>query len=194
MDFVRRLQRREILRTATRDLLGRDTVEATAAQLSTLADVVVADAFRCADGRSQGDGRPGAARQSLAVFATGDLGLRELGYTGNIDLLFVRDEAASPADTEAVERVARDTLEALATCTDESYQPRLERRLRGWAGATGVSVTVAEYRAAGAEGADLASIWSILTQSRFIAGAPTLGARVLEWARGVASRGRGARG
>lgn len=186
-EFLKRLQRREILRTATRDLLDRDPARATAEQLSTLQDVVIADALRRAAALCGPSAAATGDSPGLAVVATGDLGLRTLGYAGDLTLLFVREDGLGPARAGEWEQVAVDVMDWLSESVDESYRPRLDARLRRPM-ARDVSVSMSELRAAHAVPTSL-EVRLALAQSRFVAGAPALGQRFVTWARATASRG-----
>lgn len=121
LDALRRLNRRELLRIGSQDLLGRSNLEATVRQLSDLADVLLQKTFEV------------LARGSLpnlegfAVLALGKLGGRELNFSSDIDLLFIfaRDE-----ESDLVLRFARDYTRALGAFTSDGHLYRVDLRLR----------------------------------------------------------------
>lgn len=73
-----RLKRVALARIATRDLLGMDTIEATGAALSNLAEAVLAAALQAV-----------APPVPMAIIAMGRLGGGELSYASDLDLLVV---------------------------------------------------------------------------------------------------------
>ena len=90
---LRRFKRRQTLRIAYGDIVGGQRLETVVAQISHVADCIVAAALQAAVagvGRQRGtpldhDGRPA----TIAVFALGKLGGGELNYSSDIDLVFV---------------------------------------------------------------------------------------------------------
>src|SRR5262245_35003527 len=118
LNMLRRWKRRETLRIGTRDLLRHETVQTAVAQLSDVASVVVDFALaivmqQCLDAESRAKA-PGA----FAVVGTGTLGGREIGYDGEIDLLFVYDTPeSSHADADAIQsffvKVGRELVAVL---------------------------------------------------------------------------------
>jgi len=120
LDALRRLQRRELLRIAARDLMGVAALEETTRDLSTLADLLAAACLRiCGEevhrrfGIPMSADRParqttgGQARQTTGgqaqflVVAMGKLGARELNYFSDIDLMFLwsgEDETTGGTD------------------------------------------------------------------------------------------------
>ena len=93
MRTLRRFKRRETLRIAYGDIVGGQRLETVVAQISHVADVIVAEAVRAAVARQEtlrGVPRePGGGRAALAAIALGKLGGGELNYSSDIDLVFV---------------------------------------------------------------------------------------------------------
>ena len=119
LSALRRFRRRQTLRVAARDLAGRADHAGVTAELSAVADAVIAGALAVA-------GREGpAAGARLAVLALGKLGGAELNYSSDIDLLFIADRAG-PAATGLAERLVR----ALDEPTPEGLAYRVDLRLR----------------------------------------------------------------
>jgi [glutamine synthetase] adenylyltransferase / [glutamine synthetase]-adenylyl-L-tyrosine phosphorylase len=85
-DELARWYQLEYLRIATRDLTGRDSLEATTAALSTLADDVLGAAWHLALPSAEG----------ITVIGMGKLGAGELNYASDVDVLFVGDGDARP--------------------------------------------------------------------------------------------------
>lgn len=115
LDALRRLQRRELLRIAARDLLRLAPLEETARDLSNLADFLVGACLRicqqelharfgipmlarplsggAADAQARqtagGQAPESAGQAEFLVVAMGKLGARELNYFSDIDLMFL---------------------------------------------------------------------------------------------------------
>ena len=87
---VRALRRRELLRTAVADLLGRLDVEQVGAALSDVTAATISAALAIASRTvSQQSGAPVQTR--VAVIAMGRFGGGEVGYASDADVLFVHD-------------------------------------------------------------------------------------------------------
>lgn len=141
LDVLRRFKRRELLAIGARDLLRKASVEQTAAALSTLAEVLIAGAYRaCADALRRMHGEP---RGGFAVLAMGKLGGGELNFSSDVDLLYVCGaDAGSTTGAKAGGRSTRIPAEAyfrqlaqaltaaLADVTNEGYLFRVDLRLR----------------------------------------------------------------
>jgi glutamate-ammonia-ligase adenylyltransferase len=85
-DGLRQWKAAESLRIAARDVLGLAGVEATAAALTDLATITLAQALETID-----------PQVPLAVIGMGRLGGRELGYGSDLDILLVYDGERPPA-------------------------------------------------------------------------------------------------
>jgi len=129
MDGLRRFRRREMLRIGARDICLRAPLAEITADLSSLADTLVAAAWE----REWRD-RPDLAPYGCLI-ALGKLGGRELNYSSDIDLLAVYDDGRPgppPAGNmrevfaRLVERVRAD----LSSHTAEGYAYRVDLRLR----------------------------------------------------------------
>ena len=131
LDMLRRFQRRETLRIAGRDLLGKDTLRSTTEQLSNLADIVTGSVLRVArDALAKSGG--GGSRGSFVVIGTGSLGGRELNYSSEIDLFCVY-EADDPHDGAAdayFQNLARALTSGLSGHTNAARLYRVGRGLR----------------------------------------------------------------
>jgi glutamate-ammonia-ligase adenylyltransferase len=97
-------KRRELLRIAAGDLLGRTELADTMAALSAMALDVLAHAHTGAVAGLPSDSR-------LAVIAMGKLGGHELNYASDVDVLFVGD-----GDATALARAGRHLLEEAGRC------------------------------------------------------------------------------
>lgn len=151
---LRRFQRRELLRIAAADLLGRKAFPQVVAELSALADAIVTCAFEEATAIvERRRGRAITAR--VAIIALGKLGGGELNYSSDIDLMIVY---ASPAAGETahddVIATVKEMLRLLTESSAEGVLYRTDLRLRpdGAAGALALSLaaTMTYYERRGA--------------------------------------------
>ncbi len=90
LDTLRRAHQAEIFRTLVRDVEDHITVEQVADDLSALADAVLDLTIRWAWKHLKQAHR---AAPRFAVIAYGKLGGKELGYGGDLDVVFVYDDA-----------------------------------------------------------------------------------------------------
>jgi glutamate-ammonia-ligase adenylyltransferase len=89
LDTLRRAHHAEVFRTLVRDIEGHITVEQAADELSELADAVLQCTILWAWARLKQAHRPDP---QLAVIAYGKLGGKELGYGGDLDVVFLFDD------------------------------------------------------------------------------------------------------
>ncbi len=138
LDALKRLYRREILRTGTQDILGRADLASVTGQLSQLADALV-DAVLCVtrDEVMERFGLPPPT--TLGVIGLGKLGGCELNYSSDIDVLFVYGEEGtlqskkSPAGEtyhEYMNRFAEMIVQNLSRNTSGGHLYRVDTRLR----------------------------------------------------------------
>jgi glutamate-ammonia-ligase adenylyltransferase len=165
---LRRWKRRELLRTAARDLLGAADLPSVGRELAALAQVCLEVALSLT--------RDGTAT-SLAVIGMGKLGGAELNYASDVDVLFVHD-----GDSRSADRVARNLLETMSTPTEDGLVFRTDADLRP-EGRSGPLTRTLESYASYYEG--WAQTWEFqaLLKARPIAGDPVLGARFMELTR-----------
>ncbi len=109
-------QRLGLLNVAARDLLGRASLGQVTAELSDLAEGVVAAALDHVTARGNA---------ALAVVAMGKLGGRELNYVSDVDLVFACDR-----DAAAATLVARRLLRLLGETTPEGRAYEVDVNLR----------------------------------------------------------------
>ena len=136
---VRALRRRELLRTATADLLGLSTVEETGEALTAVTGAAVSAALQVAVRTAEaGQGRcpPGCAWWRWARF-----GGHETGYGSDADVMFVHDPVPG-ADEQEASRAAHAVAEDLrALLARQSARPAAADRpraaARGQAGPAG---------------------------------------------------------
>src|SRR5436309_5789785 len=199
MNALRRFKYRQLLRIASRDLLGDADLTVTTEELSRLADVCLAEAWRLADAtlRAQygapldGDG----AETALAVVGMGKLGGDELNYSSDIDLMFVygadgETEGGSEgrlANGDYFARLVREIVALLESVTEEGYAFRLDLRLRPEGRMGPVVLSLEGYRTYYAERAELWERQALL-KARACAGDERVGARFMELARSVVYR------
>jgi [glutamine synthetase] adenylyltransferase / [glutamine synthetase]-adenylyl-L-tyrosine phosphorylase len=112
---VRALRRRELLRTATADLLGLSAVEDTGEALTAVAGAAVSAALQVAIRTAEAGQGPLPTR--LCVVAMGRFGGHETGYGSDADVMFVHDPVAGADEQEASQAahaVAEDMRALLA--------------------------------------------------------------------------------
>lgn len=131
LDALKRFKRRELLRIAARDLLGKDSLQSSTEQLSNLADLVTDGAIAIVREQlsiDQGRDLPG----SFTVIGMGKLGGRELNYSSDVDLIYVYEapEDAGNSAHEYFQKFGRKLTAALSEHTDEGYLYRVDLRLR----------------------------------------------------------------
>ncbi len=164
---LRRFKRRELLRIATRDLLGYARLEATERELTGLAEACLESAL-------------GALRPPLpfAVIGMGRLGGGELSYASDIDVMFVYDGDGAD-DFHDAEHVATRLVQEIGATTAEGQTFRIDARLRPEGNQGPLARSIAGFRQYYAQ-------WGLtwerqaLTKARFVAGDATLGVRFAE--------------
>jgi [glutamine synthetase] adenylyltransferase / [glutamine synthetase]-adenylyl-L-tyrosine phosphorylase len=120
LDALKRFQRREFLRTASRDLLGRETIEWVSGQLSALADVIIERVLRIVSEEACRDGDLEQPPGRFVVIGRGRLAGRELSYDSRVELFcaYERDEGGAAAG-QWFERLARSLVSALNAASSE---------------------------------------------------------------------------
>jgi glutamate-ammonia-ligase adenylyltransferase len=199
LNALRRFKYRQLLRIGARDLLGDADLAQTTEELSHLADACLAEAWRMADAEARAEyGAPldDTGRETgLAIIGMGKLGGRELNYSSDIDLMFVYgadgETAGGPegrlATGDYVARVCRDVVAMMEESTDEGYAFRVDLRLRPEGRMGAIALSLDGFRA---YHVDRAALWErqALLKARQAAGDERVGARFMEWARGVVYR------
>ena len=137
VDALKRLQRREMLRIAARDLFGmldRETLTTTTTQLSHLADALVDGVLRVA--AAENVARHGPLPGRFAVIGMGKLGGIDLNYSSDIDLIYIYDvPPEAPGDVhQRYQRLGRRLTTLLSEHTAEGYLYRVDMRLRPMGG------------------------------------------------------------
>ncbi len=189
MTALRRFRRRQTLRIAYGDIVAGNRLETVVAQLSHVADCIVAAAVRTATAmveRQRGVPRGvDGSRATLAVFALGKLGGAELNYSSDIDLVFVhsadgRVDGPKPCtNQEFFDRVVKETVRLVSASSPLGAGYRVDLRLRphGSAGPASLSQdAMLQYFDR------LGRTWErqAWVKARCVAGDEALGSRVLE--------------
>ncbi len=141
----------ELLRIAARDLLGKDSLEATGASLAQLADEVLVDSLRLG----------GLVTADLAVIGMGKLGGRELNYASDIDIIFVGE-----GDPRRALAIARQAWRVDVDLRPEGRSGPLTRSLDSYRAYWDRWAHTWEFQA--------------LIKARPVAGAPQLGADFMQ--------------
>ena len=131
---LRRFKRRELLRIASRDILGLAPIEVTARELAALADASVEAALQTLE-----------TQVPFAVIGLGRLGGRELSYASDIDVLFVYD-GDRPSDFDAAERTATRLMAEVGRTTSEGQTFRIDADLRPEGKQGALARSLAGYR------------------------------------------------
>ena len=158
---LRRMRRREVTRTAFRDLAGLADVVDVASELSGLAQACLQTAIDTVT----------PAGVTMAVIGMGKLGGSELGYASDLDVLLVAEPSDALADAE---QAAERLLELLSGVTPEGQAFRVDLNLRP-EGKDGPLVrTLSSYRNYYERWGET---WELqaLTQARYVAGDRPLG-------------------
>ncbi len=176
LDTLRRAHHAEVFRTLVRDVEGCITVEQVADDLSMLADAVLQIAITWAWARFSKAHRD---EPRLAVIAYGKLGGKELGYGGDLDVVFVfddDDENASEIYGAFVRRLI--TWLTLRTAAGELFDIDTALRPNGNSGLLVTSLTHFEAYQTG-RGSNTAWTWEhqAITRARFCAGNAALAQR-----------------
>jgi glutamate-ammonia-ligase adenylyltransferase len=170
---LRRFKRRELLRIATRDLLGYARLEATERELTGLAESCLEAALASL--------RP---RLPFAVIGMGRLGGAELSYASDIDVMFVY-EGDSADDFDHAEHVASALVQEIGATTAEGQTFRIDARLRPQGNQGPLARSIGGF-------AQYYARWGLtwerqaLTKARFVAGDVELGDRFAQLATGFA--------
>ena len=123
---VRALRRRELFRVAAADLLGLLDTEATMVALTDIADATVAGGLAAAM-RAVAQGLPsGELPTRFAVVGMGRFGGAELGYSSDVDVVFVHDPLPGAEDKAASDAAMAIANELRRLLTAPSPDPPLE--------------------------------------------------------------------
>lgn len=150
---LRRFRRRESLRLIWRDVNGLDSVAATLAGSSTLAEVCLETALRWSE--SALSARYGLPRDSagnaqrMVVLGLGKLGGSELNFSSDIDLILAYAENGQTDGERMLDnetffaRVAQQVVRLLAEVTADGFAYRIDLRLRPFGSAGRIALSFA---------------------------------------------------
>ncbi|UOO81658.1 bifunctional [glutamate--ammonia ligase]-adenylyl-L-tyrosine phosphorylase/[glutamate--ammonia-ligase] adenylyltransferase [Uruburuella testudinis] len=170
MDILRHFQHSQVFRLAVQDLAGLWTVEALSDQLSALADTILAAAIPCvwADTPKTHTNTP-----NIGIIGYGKLGGKELGYTSDLDLVYVYDDP-HPDAPDLYGRFARRLTNWLGAATGAGSLYDVDLRLRPNGDSGFLACSVAAFEKYQRE-----SAWTwehqSLTRARFITGLAEVG-------------------
>jgi len=181
LNALRKVRNEELLRVGLFDVGGELTPAEVSAQLTDLADAILEAALAVvAPPTFKKWGMPSA---SLAVIGLGKLGGRELGYSSDLDVVFVYSDEGQAAggraatNFEVMSRLAQRLIHALSSYLDEGRLYEIDTRLRP-SGQKGALVSsLAGFRSYHAK---QAALWErqALVKARTVAGDRTLGAEI----------------
>ncbi|MDP6779402.1 MAG: hypothetical protein QGI83_21795, partial [Candidatus Latescibacteria bacterium] len=151
LNSLRRLQRRELLRIGSGDLVADRAIHEVAQELSDLADIcleqLLGQLLPELDARYGPPANPDGSRAEFAIIGLGKLGGRELNFSSDIDLMFLYSEdgetrgggseGGSVANQVYFSRLAERLLKEATEPTEEGFLYRIDTRLRP-DGASGV--------------------------------------------------------
>jgi glutamate-ammonia-ligase adenylyltransferase len=194
LNALRRFKYRHLLRIGARDLLGDADLTVTTEELSRLADVCLAEAWRMAEAEARDSwGVPVDAtgrETGLAVVGMGKLGGLELNYSSDVDLIFVYGEDGETtgggegrlANGEFFARVCRRLVAIIESVTDEGYAFRVDLRLRPEGRVGPLALSLDALRAYHARRAELWERQALL-KARVSAGHEGVAARFMDLVR-----------
>jgi len=176
LDTLRRAHHAEVFRILVRDVEGEIKVEQVADDLSALADAVLQCAINWSWARLKQAHQPAPG---FAVIAYGKLGGKELGYGGDLDVVFLfddEDENASEIYGAFVRKLI--TWLTLRTAAGELFDIDTALRPNGNSGMLVTSISSFENYQLG-RGSNTAWTWEhqAITRARVCAGDATVGAR-----------------
>ncbi len=180
LDMLRHAHHAELFRTLVRDVEGLLTVEFVADDLTALADATLACSLRWVWPRLRQHHRE---TPNFAVIAYGKLGGKELGYGGDLDVVFLYDDA-DEADPDHAQEVYGHfvrkliTWLTLRTAAGELFDIDTALRPNGNSGLLVTSIASFERYQVG-RGGNTAWTWEhqALSRARFCAGSAALGPR-----------------
>jgi glutamate-ammonia-ligase adenylyltransferase len=157
---LRQWKRRQLVRIAARDLLGRADLRAVAHELSVVAQACLDVALTLA-----------APRVPMSIIGMGKLGGEELNYASDVDVMFVHEGVG---ELEEAERAARTVLRVMTEPTPDGIVFRTDAALRPEGRAGALSRTLDAYEVYWEQ---WARTWErqALIKARPVAGAGALG-------------------
>jgi glutamate-ammonia-ligase adenylyltransferase len=176
MNMMRDIQRQISFQLLAQDLEGVLTVESLGDQLSALADMLLNETLRrvwplIAKSDHLGNLPP----MKMAIIAYGRLGGKELGYSSDLDLVYLYEDNREDA-TELYTKLGRRMTSWLSTMTSSGRLYEVDLRLRPDGDAGLLAVSVEAFKAY-----QLNKAWpwehQALTRARFAAGDTGVGDR-----------------
>ncbi|MBB4842866.1 glutamate-ammonia-ligase adenylyltransferase [Paucibacter oligotrophus] len=175
LDSLRRAHQAEVFRTLVRDVEQRISVEQVADELSALADAILQCTIHWAWARLKQAHQPSPR---FAVIAYGKLGGKELGYGGDLDVVFLFDDEDERAH-EVYGAFVRKLITWLTVRTSAGELFDIDTALRpnGNSGLLVTSLASFEKYQTG-RGSNTAWTWEhqAITRARWCAGDPALAA------------------
>ena len=175
MNQMRDIQRQISFHLLAQDLEGLLTVEKLADQLSALADLLLNETiFRVWNMVAKPDASGLLCAPQLAVIAYGRLGGKELGYSSDLDLVYVYDDPREDA-AELYTKLGQRMTSWMSTMTSSGRLYEIDLRLRPDGDAGLIAVSLQSF-----EDYQLKHAWlwehQALTRARFAAGNARVGA------------------
>ena len=170
MDLMREQHHAQVFRILHQDLAGRWEVEAVGDHLSALADVILQQTLTTCWSKL---GRRHREVPRFAVIGYGKLGGKEMGYSSDLDIVFLYDDEDQDAGEHYV-RLAQRMLTWLSSRTSAGMLFDTDTRLRP-NGESGLLVSsLAAFRQYQQESA---WVWEhqAISRARFLAGDPEIG-------------------
>ena len=174
MNMMRDTQRQISFQLLAQDLEGVLTVESLGDQLSALADMLLNETLhRVWPLVAKADGQGKLPPMRLAVIAYGRLGGKELGYSSDLDLVYLYDDKREDA-TEIYTKLGRRITSWLSTMTSSGRLYEVDLRLRPDGDAGLLAVSIDAFKA---YQLDKAWPWEhqALTRARYAAGDASVG-------------------
>ncbi len=172
IDLLREFQHTYTVRLLMQEIEAALSVEALADDLSALADLIIETSLRLV---AKECGVTIDGPDHFAVIAYGKLGGKELGYSSDLDLVFLYDSVSDDAQ-EKYTRLARKLIQWLTMRTGAGGLYEVDLRLRpdGDAGQLVISTKAFEIYQL-----EKAWLWEhqALTRARYCAGSPVTGSR-----------------
>ena len=170
MDLLRQFQHGQIFHLLAMDLQGLLPLELLCDHLSSLADLILQQVLRLCWQNARKRHQPQA---QFAIIAYGKLGGRELGYAGDLDLIFLYDDP-HPDAAEIYARLAQRINTMISSYTAAGRLYEIDLRLRP-NGASGLLVSTIEAFTEYQQNQAWAWEHQALTRARFCAGDEQIG-------------------
>lgn len=179
MNMMRDMQRQISFQLLAQDLEGVLTVERLGDQLSALADMLLNETLhRVWPLIAKPDNQGALPPMRMAIIAYGRLGGKELGYSSDLDLVYLYDDPREDA-TELYTKLGRRMTSWLSTMTSSGRLYEVDLRLRPDGDAGLLAVSVEAFKTY-----QLNKAWpwehQAITRARYAAGDASVGERFEE--------------